>query len=447
MKKIALMIFGSLPLVTSAQYIINNDTTICSGSNLTLSVASNSSYVTLFSQTQSVNSNWTIGPTVVPNRTYRVTVSGFYSMWGNCTNALDAAYQFNTGCNLVNCAPYNGNSSAGTWYINGFVGLRPDNDVCGVNSNQYYYTITPSTATIQFSFYDNVPGDNSGSLTFLIEEMIPDSIIWSTGDSATSISVSPTQTTTYFCTIYSAAQIYHDSVTVNVSQVNLNYISQTICFGSSTTLSASGAATYSWMPGNLSGDSLRVSPAATTTYIVTGTDSSGCNSIDSVTIVVNALPQVVGVSTTATYCLEDANGSLAGTPTPGTWSGPGVTGNTFNPATAGVGIHNVVYTYTDNNGCSNSDTLTMTVDLCTGLTEETNSSFTVFPNPANNNITVTWATPNVNTLTLRDATGRAVRTYNVSGMQAQLSLEGLASGVYFLSGDGEEKAVQRVVVE
>jgi hypothetical protein len=221
--------------------------------------------------------------------------------------------------------------------------------------------------------------------------------------------------------------------------------SSSICFGSSTTLSASGAATYSWMPGNLSGDSLSVSPAATTTYIVTGTDSSGCNSIDSVTIVVNALPQVVGVSTTSTYCLEDANGSLAGTPTPGTWSGPGVTGNSFNPATAGAGTHSVVYTYTDNNGCSNSDTLTMTVDLCTGLTEETNSSFTVFPNPANNNITVTWAIPNVNTLTLSDATGRAVRTYNVSGTQAQLSLEGLASGVYFLIVNGEGKAIQKFV--
>jgi hypothetical protein len=38
-----------------------------------------------------------------------------------------------------------------------------------------------------------------------------------------------------------------------------------------------------------------------------------------------------------------------------------------------------------------------------------------------------------------------VRTYNVTGTQAQLSLEGLASGVYFLSGDGEEKVVQKII--
>jgi Secretion system C-terminal sorting domain/Beta-propeller repeat len=69
----------------------------------------------------------------------------------------------------------------------------------------------------------------------------------------------------------------------------------------------------------------------------------------------------------------------------------------------------------------------------------------VFPNPATNNITVTWLTPNVNTFTLLDASGRAARTYNVSGTQAQLSLEGLASGVYFLSVGGETKSVQKII--
>jgi hypothetical protein len=82
----------------------------------------------------------------------------------------------------------------------------------------------------------------------------------------------------------------------------------------------------------------------------------------------------------------------------------------------------------------------------TGVTENIDKIIsTIAPNPANNNITVTWAIPNVNTLTLSDATGRAVRTYNVSGTQAQLSLEGLASGVYFLSVNGEDKAVQKII--
>ena len=41
-------------------------------------------------------------------------------------------------------------------------------------------------------------------------------------------------------------------------------------------------------------------------------------------------------------------------PTGGTFSGPGVSGNKFDPASAGVGTHNVTYTFTDANNCTNS---------------------------------------------------------------------------------------------
>lgn len=51
-----------------------------------------------------------------------------------------------------------------------------------------------------------------------------------------------------------------------------------------------------------------------------------------------------------------------GAPAGGTYSGPGVTGgNTFDPATAGPGNHDIVYTYTDGNTCTNSDNTTITV--------------------------------------------------------------------------------------
>ncbi len=39
----------------------------------------------------------------------------------------------------------------------------------------------------------------------------------------------------------------------------------------------------------------------------------------------------------------------------GTWSGKGVTGNTFNPAVAGPGNHRVRYDITNADGCSDSD--------------------------------------------------------------------------------------------
>lgn len=58
-----------------------------------------------------------------------------------------------------------------------------------------------------------------------------------------------------------------------------------ICLGSSSVLTGSGAATYLWQPGALTG-SPTVSPAVTTIYTVTGTSGNGCTATSTVTITV-----------------------------------------------------------------------------------------------------------------------------------------------------------------
>jgi hypothetical protein len=47
---------------------------------------------------------------------------------------------------------------------------------------------------------------------------------------------------------------------------------------------------------------------------------------------------------------------LVGTPTGGTYSGTGITGTSFSPSLAGVGAFDIMYVFTDANGCSSSDT-------------------------------------------------------------------------------------------
>ncbi|MEM9144033.1 MAG: gliding motility-associated C-terminal domain-containing protein, partial [Bacteroidota bacterium] len=42
-------------------------------------------------------------------------------------------------------------------------------------------------------------------------------------------------------------------------------------------------------------------------------------------------------------------------PAGGTFSGTAVTGNSFDPAVAGIGTHTLTYSYTDGNGCTNTD--------------------------------------------------------------------------------------------
>ncbi|MFL9836853.1 T9SS type A sorting domain-containing protein [Flavobacterium sp. ST-75] len=80
------------------------------------------------------------------------------------------------------------------------------------------------------------------------------------------------------------------AVTISVTQ-------DAICNGGSTTLTAvsdNEGYTYAWMPGDLTGAELTVSPEVTTTYTVTATDAdSGCINVITFTVQVNPLPEDV----------------------------------------------------------------------------------------------------------------------------------------------------------
>ncbi|GAB4139819.1 MAG: hypothetical protein Fur0041_15000 [Bacteroidia bacterium] len=71
---------------------------------------------------------------------------------------------------------------------------------------------------------------------------------------------------------------------------------------------------------------------------------------------------------TPTFALNTA------TPLGGTYSGPGVVANTFNPTAAGLGSHILTYTYTDPFGMTNSAQQTVLVDN-SGCTTQLNSTW------------------------------------------------------------------------
>ena len=61
-----------------------------------------------------------------------------------------------------------------------------------------------------------------------------------------------------------------------------------ICNGQASTLTATGADTYVWMPGNLIGAMVSVSPTTTTTtYLVVGTSLGGCQDSTTVTVLLS----------------------------------------------------------------------------------------------------------------------------------------------------------------
>ncbi|MEO1623927.1 MAG: hypothetical protein AAFV25_02125, partial [Bacteroidota bacterium] len=92
------------------------------------------------------------------------------------------------------------------------------------------------------------------------------------------------------------------------------------------------------------------------------TDIYGCESEDSRTITVHPLPVISAMADTA-FCNTPGLVNLPQpTPVGGTWSGPGVLGSQFDPQTAGgVGVYTLTYSYTDNNGCNNTEDMRVTI--------------------------------------------------------------------------------------
>jgi len=99
-----------------------------------------------------------------------------------------------------------------------------------------------------------------------------------------------------------------------------------VCAGSAVTLSvtASGGAlqSYTWNPGNVTGTSISVTPAASTTYTVSGSDANGCNVSASVPVAVKPVP-------TSTFTISPANVCL-NTPQKITYTGNAANTATYN---------------------------------------------------------------------------------------------------------------------
>jgi hypothetical protein len=81
-----------------------------------------------------------------------------------------------------------------------------------------------------------------------------------------------------------------------------------------------------------------------------------------VTATINTVPTVSFSGLNSTYASNASPVTLTGSPTGGTFSGPGVSGTTFTPATAGVGgPYTITYSYTAANGCTGTSSQQVTI--------------------------------------------------------------------------------------
>jgi len=246
-----------------------------------------------------------------------------------------------------NRAGWVGDISCGACFPPPITPISPqDTNVC-VNETVTYSVDNHSGSTYSWTVFNGTPATFSGSNTL--------DVTWSnTGGISGSVKVVETND----CGASDSSELVvdiHDLPVVSFSGLLADY-----CIDDSPdTLTPSPTGGIFAGPG-MTDSIFYPSVAGTGTHNITYTytdTTTGCSNQDIQTTDVHPLPTVTMSGLDTLYDVNDAAVTMTGTPAGGIFSGPGVSGDTFDPAVAGVGIHQVIYTYTDAFGCSNADTV------------------------------------------------------------------------------------------
>lgn len=248
--------------------------------------------------------------------------------------------------------------------------------------------------TVQSGAILNISGANSicGGTSANLLASGANSYTWNTGSNSPFISVSPSVSTCYTVIGTTASGCVGSAVKcISVQAQPFISISgnTSICFGSTTTLVASGASSYQWNTG-ANTSAIVVSPPVSTVYIVTGSNGS-CSGVKSVTVTVKPKP-IISIFRADSIFNNDSilcAGNSAILYAVGgfsyTWSNGGFGSNiTVSPSVT------TTYTVTGigTNGCSNSNIYTLFVSPCTGITKHDNERLEmgIYPNPSSGQI-------------------------------------------------------------
>lgn len=219
----------------------------------------------------------------------------------------------------------------------------------------------------------------------------------------------------------------------------------TICQGATANLVANstGTVSYSWNSGAIT-QSISVTPVGTFTYAVI-VSNGACNDTAYHEVFVHLLPTVDFVINTSPLCDNGSVYTLTATPSGGVFSGTGVVGNTFDP-TVGVGIYPITYSVNVSNACAASQTQTVEVMLCTGVIENEINQFSLFPNPATDEVNIK-SDKEFKSILVFDFSGKLVKMIEVNSFETSVNVSDLAKGFYSFTismNDHSQKTIKVV---
>lgn len=415
---------------------INGVTTICEGESTTLTAIGGTSYLWANGSTANhINvtqtGNYAVIATnaagcsnsgsvaVTVNPTPRITLSGATTFCENNTSTIIAnggsSYHWSDGSNHATLTVIN----SGTYAVTAF-----NNFGCSSDTSFIVTTLPIPSAEITGTF-NLCEGDN-GYLTVSENAQY----LWNNGNTSQTINISPYETNTYSVTVTSENGCTNSTYkTVVVHPVYSNHFTGEICQGNSYHL-------YGF-------DIPEQNEPGTFVFVDSLQSTFGCDSISTLTLTVNPLPEINGgiignelVSNYGNYFYQlndvaNANIFEWSISNPRwTLSNSNINSVFLNIQTSGSGVLMVKAI----NSCGHCDT-SLTITCNVGVDEYTNETqILVYPNPVAQtlNINMENAVVQLQTIEIIDQTGRCIYRNSLDDVQHQIDCTPFSNGTYVL---------------
>lgn len=348
--------------------IVTSSNAICIGGSATLTAhPPGAGYLW---STNETTQNITVNP--ASTTSYMLTVTDANSCTSTATAVITVVTAFTAVINVPSFSICPGESIVLTADPPGVNYLWSTNDttetitVSPTTDTQYLLTVTDGsscTSTAMATITVNAPpvaainpdasaiceGENAN----LTASPAGANYLWSTNDTTSTITVSPTSDTQYGLTVTDASSCTSSaSATVTVTPAtaaSINPLSASICLGESISLTGSPSGeSYLWTTGDTT-QTITVSPTMTTQYTLTVTQTNSCVSTATALVVIDTLSSA-NINPDSVSICDGESATLTASPTGATylWSN--------NDTTESININPIVttsfsVTVTDTNSC------------------------------------------------------------------------------------------------